>query len=170
MNSKKQLIGLAVVFVVLGALFVAARLARREPGGAMAGITLAKVGGGGTVALDSCPTDKCVTVVVAPWCGVCRASTGLINALAEYFKGRGTHMRVVVSQGPASEVEAYAKEFGPEALLDPEGRVPAPGGVPSFVLTDKTGKVLRRMPGVPGVYQPPYKQEVMRDLEFALGL
>ncbi|MFA5141160.1 MAG: redoxin family protein [Elusimicrobiota bacterium] len=170
MNDKKQLMFLAAGLVFLAGLFVMARLARRDSGGGMPVLALERVGGGEPVRLDSCPTAKCLTVIVAPWCGICRSSTGFLGAFAAYLKGRGVESRVVVSQGSASDVASYAKEFGPDTLMDPGGSVPAPGGVPNFVVTDGTGKALRRMPGVPGLYQPPYKEDILRGFAVMLGL
>jgi len=170
MNDRKQLMYLAAGFIFLAGLFVMARMARRDSGGGMPAAALERVGGGAPVKLDSCPASKCLTVIVAPWCGICRSSTGLISAFAGYLKGRGVETRVVVGQSGAAEVEAYAKEFGPDTLMDPGGRVPAPGGVPNFVVSDNTGKVLRRMPGVPDLYQPPFKEEVLREFAGMLGL
>lgn len=170
MNSKKQLMVLAAGFVLIAGLFVLARRARRDGGGSQPPLSLKKVGGGGEVTLSTCPTAKCLTVVVAPWCGICRSSTGFISAFAAYLKGRGTETRIVVSQGAPEDVEAYAKEFGPDTLLDPPGRVDAPGGVPQFVVSDGAGRILRRMPGVPGLYSPPYKEDVIREFASMLDL
>lgn len=170
MDSKKQLVFLAVGLVLMAGLFIVARRTRRDGGGSQPAISLQKVGGGGAVNIEACPTAKCLTVIVAPWCGVCRSSTGFITAFAAYLKARGTEARIVVSQGEAEAVEAYAKEFGPDTLVDPKSLVPAPGGVPNFVVSEGGGKVLRRMPGVPGLYSPPYREDVMRDFALMLGL
>src|SRR5207244_1518320 len=126
--------------------------------------------GKGTVSLASCPGAKCLTVYVAPWCGVCRASSGLILALGEYLKARGIETRVVVGKDRLDAVREYARTFGPKTLLDPDGGVGLRGGVPQFIVTDPAGKVLKAMPGVPGIYQPPYPDSLLKRFADYLNL
>ncbi len=98
--------------------------------------------------LASCPTAKCLTIYVAPWCGYCRAGTPLILALRRHLKERGVATRVVVGMSGLEEIEAYAREFGPDTLLDPEGSYRV-AGVPHFIVSNQKGAILRDVAGMP---------------------
>ncbi len=125
---------------------------------------------GQSVTWSACSAPKCLTVYVAPWCGVCRASTPFINAVVAFLNARGLPARVVVGQGTPEQVAAYARDFGPGTLLDPGGRVPLAGGVPQFIVTSADGTVLKRQPGVPRIIPPPIPEEDVRQLASYLGL
>lgn len=125
---------------------------------------------GGTQDWAACAAQKCLTVYVAPWCGVCRASTDFINAVTAFLNKNGVPARVVVGKDSPAAVAAYAADFGPGTLLDPEGRVPLAGGVPQFIVTSADGRVLKRQPGVPGIVAPPIPEEDVRRLANYLGL
>lgn len=105
--------------------------------------------GGGVVSPASCPTEKCLTVYVAPWCGYCRAATPQLIKLRTHLEKAGVSMRFIVGMDEAPAVEDYAAVFGPEALLDPRNAFGASGGVPHFYVTDKGGRVLRDLAGMP---------------------
>jgi thiol-disulfide isomerase/thioredoxin len=124
----------------------------------------------GKVALDQCPASKCLTVYVAPWCGYCRAGTGLIIAFREYLKSRQIATRIIVGKDDAGAVREYAEEFGPDTLLDPGGLVPLAGGVPQFMVSDQSGKILRRVSGIPPVFQAPYSIQVLDQMSSMLDL
>lgn len=98
--------------------------------------------------LSKCPTKKCLTVVVAPWCPHCREAQPIILATREYLKKKGVHTNIVVGMDKPRALAAYAKEFGPDTLLDEEGAL-GEGGVPHFYVTDASGRVLRNQPGFP---------------------
>ena len=125
---------------------------------------------GESVDWSACAAPKCLTVYVAPWCGVCRASTPFINAVVAFLNARGLPARVVVGQGTPEQVAAYARDFGPGTLLDPGSRVPLAGGVPQFIVTSADGAVLKRQPGVPRIIPPPIHEEDVRQLASYLGL
>ena len=112
-------------------------------------IELAKLAGGAGGSMASCPTEKCLTVYVAPWCGYCRAGTPTMIALRAFLKTKNVATRFVVGMAPLEDVKEYAKEFGPEALLDPDNAMGVRGGVPHFFVSDATGRVLKRVPGLP---------------------
>lgn len=125
---------------------------------------------GASVDWSSCPAAKCLTVYVAPWCGVCRASTGFIKAFVAAMERAGVPARVVVGRGDPGQVAEYARDFGPGALLDAEGKVPLTGGVPQFIVTAQDGRVLKRQPGVPRIIEPPVPEEDIRAVAAYLGL
>ena len=100
--------------------------------------------------LSSCPTDKCLTVVVAPWCPVCRSVTQNIKALRGYLRVAGVTSRVVVGLSPDyNTLKQYAEEFGPDAQID-LARALKPRGVPMFIVSDRKGKILKTVAGFPG--------------------
>lgn len=166
--DKRSLAILAGLFGALAVLLVATRerVPERVPAG---GLSLAAASGG-SADWSACAAAKCLTVYVAPWCSICRASTPFINATVDYLNKRGVPARVVVGQGRPAEVAAYARDFGAGTLLDPEGRVPLAGGVPQFIVTAADGTILKRQPGVPRVFPPPIAERDVRDVARYLGL
>lgn len=137
---------------------------------AFRGLSLERLGGGEKVVLDSCPTARCVTVYVAPWCGYCRKSVGLIQAFRAHLKKTGVESRVIVGRDGPEAVRAYAAEFGPDALLDAAGAVPLPGGVPHFVSTDAAGAALKRVSGIPPAFSPPFSEDLLEGMARSLAL
>ncbi|MDE2292457.1 MAG: hypothetical protein KGL53_10270 [Elusimicrobia bacterium] len=165
--DKRSLTWLAVLFGLLLGL----ELATRERGAeAVSGPVTLEAAAGGSAVWNSCAAAQCVTVYVAPWCSVCRASIPFINAFVDYLQGHGVPARVVVGQGSPAELRAYAKEFGPRTLLDVDGRVPLEGGVPQFLITSAAGRVIRRQPGLPRIFTPPISADDIRGVARALGL
>ena len=98
--------------------------------------------------LAECPTDKCLTVVVAPWCGVCHQAAPDIVRLRRYLDASGVSSRVVVGLADIGPIREFAAQFGADALLDAGGAM-TPRGVPFFVISDRTGKVLHVVNGFP---------------------
>ncbi|MBI2363077.1 MAG: hypothetical protein HYV15_06815 [Elusimicrobia bacterium] len=162
---------LAGLLLASALAFVGIRtLVGRAPEALPGGPLLLAAASGGTQDWASCAAAKCLTVYVAPWCGVCRASTAFINAVVEFLNKNGVPARVVVGKDSPEAVAAYAADFGPGTLLDPEGRVPLAGGVPQFIVTSEGGRVLKRQPGVPGIVSPPIPEDEVRRLASYLGL
>lgn len=133
-------------------------------------VALAALGGGAPVVWNTCAAPKCLTVYVAPWCGVCRASTDFIKAVTAYLNKHGVPARVVVGKDTPEAVAEYASTFGPGTLLDPTGRVPLAGGVPQFIVTAGDGSILKRQPGVPRIVAPPIPEQDVRLLISYLGI
>ena len=167
---NRHLYYIAITFAGLLALALISRRAGPPSAGSFGGVELASLSGAAARRLDACPTPKCLTVYVAPWCGVCRSSTGMLAAFRDYLRARGVETRLVVGRGEPEAVRKYAEEFGPDTLLDPEGRVPLSGGVPNFIASSADGTILKRMPGVPGIYEPPYPEGLFREFAEHLGL
>ena len=167
--DKKTLAGLGLAFAgLLGLVFATgggggSERLPAEP------IVLASLGGP-SVTWSSCAAAKCLTVYVAPWCGVCRASTGFLKVFVSAMERAGVPSRVVVGLGAPDAVAEYARDFGPAALLDPGGKVPLAGGVPQFIVTSSDGRILKRQPGVPRIIEPPVPEEDVRGLASHLGL
>lgn len=99
--------------------------------------------------LAECATAKCLTVLVAPWCGVCHTVAPDIVRLRRHLDANGVSSRVVVGLDDAGPIAEFARVFGPDTLLDPERVLAGRGGVPMFVVTDRDGKILRRFNGFP---------------------
>lgn len=104
--------------------------------------------------LASCPTAKCLTVYVAPWCGYCRAATPMILQMRENLKRLKVDTRIIVGLDSAEPVETYARTFGPETLLDLNNTLSLTG-VPHFYVSDASGAILKEFGGYPmGVETP----------------
>ena len=105
-------------------------------------------------ALTACPTKKCLTVYLAPWCPHCREAAPAVIALRDYLKDRGVQTKIIIGQDRPQALVSYAKQFGPDTLIDERGAVAA-NGVPHFFVTDDAGKLLLDQPGIPaGVTDP----------------
>lgn len=103
--------------------------------------------------LAQCPTDKCLTVLVAPWCGVCHRAAPDIVRLRRYLDAAGVASRVVVGLSDAGPIREFAAEFGADTLLDAGGVLTA-RGVPLFLTSDRTGKVIGVVNGFPMADSP----------------
>ena len=104
--------------------------------------------GSGKVWMAGCPTAKCLTVFVAPWCGFCRKATPAILKLRDYLKARGVETRVVVGKAEAGPIKEYAAEIGPGTLIDPDGEFRFTGGLPHFFVSREGGEVVLARPGM----------------------
>lgn len=111
-------------------------------------VRLPTLGGPLGPSLATCLTEKCLTVVVAPWCAVCHQVTPDIVRLRRFLDKAGVASRVVVGLDDLEPVKGMAALFGPDALLDPGGAVAA-RGVPLFIVTNRAGDVVKRVNGFP---------------------
>ena len=149
------------------ALLLAACSRSSEPAPAasrLPDVRLPTLGGPDGPSLASCPTDKCLTVLVAPWCGVCHATADSVVRFRRWLDRKGYSSRVVVGlSNDDAAIRAFAAKYGADALLDFHGAVSA-RGVPLFLVTDREGKVLRLLNGFPRSAQTP------ADLAQILGL
>lgn len=109
-------------------------------------VTLYPVDGGGTF-MPRCDQDRCLTVIVAPWCPHCRDATQTILDLRDYLANKGVGVRIVVSQDTEARCEAYAADFGRDALLDPSNSIQS-HAVPQFWLSDSRGAIIGKMDGI----------------------
>lgn len=112
--------------------------------------------------LATCPTDRCLTVLVAPWCPVCHRSASSIVLLRRTLDRAGVASRVVVgASDDLGAIKTFAAEFGPDSLLDAGGALDS-RGVPAFFVTDRQGRLLKTVPGFPNVAGP---EELARYLD-----
>lgn len=120
-------------------------------GASLPDLTLPRLDGASASSLASCATPKCLTIVVAPWCGYCRMGTPMFIRVKEFLRLKGVETRIVVSMADETDVRDYAREFGPDTLLDPANKAAVSGGVPHLFVSDKTGAILKEVPGLPQV-------------------
>lgn len=111
-------------------------------------VRLPTLGGPLGPSLATCNTEKCLTVVVAPWCGVCHRVTPDIVRLRRFLDKAGVGSRVVVGLDELEPIRGMAALFGSDALLDPGGAMAA-RGVPLFIVTNRAGEVVKRVNGFP---------------------
>lgn len=130
------------------ALLMTAGCGGDDPGAKLPDARLQTLGGATGPSLAACPTAKCLTVLVAPWCGVCHQVSGDVIRLRRHLDAQGISSRVVVGLASLEDIKPFAERFGPDALLDPDGAFTA-RGVPLFVTTDRDGKVLKTVAGFP---------------------
>jgi len=137
----------AYAFVAAAALLLAA-CGGTETSGKLPDVRLPTLGGPLGPSLASCVTERCLTVVVAPWCGICHQVTPDIVRLRRFLDKAGVASRVVVGLDDLEPIKGMAALFGSDALLDPGGAVAA-RGVPLFIVTDRAGAVVKRVSGFP---------------------
>ncbi|MDO8756498.1 MAG: hypothetical protein Q7J64_00675 [Elusimicrobiota bacterium] len=134
--------------VLLASMLAAAACGGGDATSKLPDVRLSTLGGPLGPSLAKCATEKCLTVVVAPWCGVCHQVTPDIVRLRRHLDKIGVASRVVVGLAELPELKQMAALFGSDTLLDPEGALTA-RGVPLFIVTARSGEVLARFPGFP---------------------
>lgn len=140
----------AALAAALAACSSGERSARQLPD-----IRLSTLGGPLGGSLASCPTDKCLTVLVAPWCGVCRAEAPNIKQFRRYLDQAGISSRVIIGlSDDRKAIRQFAALFGPDALLDDEGKIGS-RATPLFLVTDRQGRVLKTVGGFPNGLKGP---------------
>jgi hypothetical protein len=134
-------------------------LARRLPDA-----RLPTLGGVVGPSLASCPTEKCLTILVAPWCGVCRAEAPNFVLLRHYLDAKGVSSRIVVGlSDDKAAIRKFAAEFGADALLDADG-VMSSRGTPLLLVSDREGRVLKVVEGFPSQLSGPAELAKYLDL------
>ena len=110
---------------------------------------LPTLGGVTGPSLASCPTEKCLTILVAPWCGVCHAEAPNFVILRHYLDAHGVSSRIVVGlSDDLPAIKKFAAEFGADALLDADG-VMHSRSTPLLLVSDRAGRVLKVVEGFP---------------------
>ncbi|MCM2305113.1 MAG: hypothetical protein NDJ72_10450 [Elusimicrobia bacterium] len=133
---------------VLAAALAAAACGGGDAASRLPDVRLPTLGGPLGPSLAACVTEKCLTVVVAPWCGICHQVTPDIVRLRRFLDKAGVATRVVVGLDDLEPIKGMAALFGSDTLLDPEGAVTA-RGVPLFIVTNRAGDVVKRVSGFP---------------------
>jgi hypothetical protein len=117
-------------------------------------VASANADGSGTGASESpvsCKGTKgCLVVYVAPWCGPCRSSLPGDVALAEHIGARGYETVFIVGMDEEPACLEMTRSIGRPARLDTDGKwAKAAGvrGVPHFLVTTPTGKIVKRQAG-----------------------
>ena len=127
-------------------------------------LAIASANADGTAAAASdapvfCRGSKgCLVVYVAPWCGPCRASLPGDVALADHIARKGYETVFVVGMDEAADCLEMTKSIGRPARLDTDGqwaRAAGVRGVPHFLVTTPTGKIVKRQAGA---YMAPAEQ------------
>ena len=119
------------------------------PSSRLPDVRLPTLGGPLGPSLATCATEKCLTVIVAPWCTVCHQVTPDIVRLRRFLDKAGVGSRVVVGLSPElDQIKEMAALFGSDSLLDTDGAVAA-RGVPLFIVTNRAGDVIKRVSGFP---------------------
>lgn len=95
-------------------------------------------------------SSGCLVVYVAPWCGPCRASLPGDIALADHIKGKGWETIFVVGMDDVRACLEMTKSIGRPARIDSErkwARAAGVRGVPYFLVTTPTGRIVKRQAG-----------------------
>jgi thiol-disulfide isomerase/thioredoxin len=100
--------------------------------------------------LASCPTDKCLTVIVAPWCGVCHSVAPTLVQFRRYLDARSVSSRIVVSLSEPGPIRKFAQEFGSDTLLD-DGQQMTARSVPQLLVSDRSGRIVKSVSGFPRI-------------------
>lgn len=142
-----------LAFLALGVL--AAVLWFRRPA-YLPDLAIASANADGTAAAAAdapvfCRGSKgCLVVYVAPWCGPCRASLPGDVALADHIAPMGYETVFVVGMDEPADCLDMTKSIGRPARLDSDGkwaRAAGVRGVPHFLVTTPTGKIVKRQAG-----------------------
>lgn len=132
----------------IAAMLFWAACGKAPTGGSFSNVVLPTADGKANVSLASCPTERCLAVYVAPWCGYCRASTPLLKQLRPFLRQQGIESWVIVGMDEVGELKAYAREFGADTLIDVSKAIDA-RNVPHFYMVEKHGRVLKHVAGLP---------------------
>jgi len=92
----------------------------------------------------------CLVVYVAPWCGPCRSSLPGDVALADYIAPLGYETVFVVGMDDVRACLEMTKSIGRPARIDSDrkwARAARISGVPHFLVTTPTGKIVKRQAG-----------------------
>lgn len=92
----------------------------------------------------------CLVVYVAPWCGPCRSSLPGDVALADHIAPMGYETVFVVGMDDVRACLEMTKSIGRPARIDSDrkwARAARVSGVPHFLVTTPTGKIVKRQAG-----------------------
>lgn len=152
MSLMKWLIVGAVMFSA--SRFAFERWDRYQRGKAMAVAMNSDDGGRGLGIPITCKDkSKCITVYIAPWCGVCRNSEPTFWALQKYLEKNHPELGFGVVIG-ADSAENHAKKksdlLGLAPIVDDSGEIikfQRINSFPTWIITDEKGKEIFREAG-----------------------
>jgi thiol-disulfide isomerase/thioredoxin len=106
-----------------------------------------------TEGTDPCEgKERCVVVIVAPWCPACKAALPIIKGMQKRFEASGrVGLKPVITSAEEPKLEWMAKQIGGQVFLDPQGTLlekMGGGGVPHWYVVDASGKVVEQSAGV----------------------
>jgi hypothetical protein len=91
-----------------------------------------------------CSRAKCLTVYVAPWCGVCIKMRGTIIALHKELEAEGIPVQIVIGMAKPAALMRDAELFPQTVALDDQGAFKGKakiGAVPYFAVTNAKGQI-----------------------------
>ncbi len=97
-----------------------------------------------------CLQDRCLTIVVAPWCPACQRAKPTIEGLREQLESEGRPVSLVIAMDKPEALEREAATFEKPVVLDVAGRFYKRAkvkGVPYFAVTNRKGEVLEKLSG-----------------------
>ncbi|MGI5861583.1 MAG: zf-TFIIB domain-containing protein [Myxococcales bacterium] len=101
--------------------------------------------------------ERCVVVVVAPWCPACKKAVPIINSMQERFKDSPrVGIKPVVAYDTESKLLDMARKISGRVYLDPPGTLMkemGDRGVPYWYVVNDSGNVVESMAGVITVVQ-----------------
>ena len=115
-------------------------------------LSLPTVAGGSSAPLSACKTAKCLKVYLTPWCPHCREAGPWVVKLQALLAKKGVAVDVIVGQDQPAALLAYARQFGPDTLIDREPAVRV-NGVPHFFSLDGRGRLIKDVSGFPAGYR-----------------
>lgn len=92
----------------------------------------------------------CLVVYLAPWCGPCRSSIPGDVALADHIAPKGWETVFVVGMDKEPACLDMTRQIGRPAFLDLDGswaKAAGVRGVPHFLVTTPSGKIVKRQAG-----------------------
>ena len=96
--------------------------------------------------------DRCVVVVVAPWCPACKVAVPIINEMAKRFADSPkVGIKPVVAYDQEANLEKMAKSLTGPVFLDPSGallRKMGDKGVPYWYVVTSSNRVVEDFAGV----------------------
>ena len=142
-----------IAFLVLGVLaaFLWFRRPSYLPDVPLTSASAEGVSAGPDAAPVFCRGSKgCLVVYVAPWCGPCRSSLPGDVALADHIAPLGYETVFVVGMDDVRACLDMTKALGRPARIDSDrkwARAARVSGVPHFLVTTPTGKIVKRQAG-----------------------
>jgi thiol-disulfide isomerase/thioredoxin len=97
-----------------------------------------------------CLQDRCLTIVVAPWCPACHRMKGTISALRQQVEADGRPVALVIGMDKPEALQNYAQQHSETVLLDIKRSFTKRAkirSVPYFAVTNRKGEIVEEMKG-----------------------